>query len=102
MSSLTCSGRHANVFVISTPSPDRRAVLRLLASLGFQALAFSSAEAFLQQVDSSFPGCLLWDVAAAEETGFEWPAWHDCDRPTIVLTKSTDVRVAVQAMKAGA
>ncbi len=104
MSSLPSDGRHETVFVVGGSLAARRALLRLLRSLGFDAAGFSSTESFLQQVGPSVPGCLLLDVLRPGQNVAEFQRLisQEYDRPAIVLTSRGDIRLAVQAMKAGA
>jgi FixJ family two-component response regulator len=76
----------------------------LLQSLGFQAVTLSSLQIFLEQVDSSIPGCLLLDVYLPGENAAELERVisEEFDRPTVFLANRADIRLAVEAMKAGA
>jgi FixJ family two-component response regulator len=104
MSSLPCHGQQETVFVVGKNLADRKDLSRLLHSVGFEALTFSCTETFLQQIDSSVPGCLLLNVVfpAGNAAEFERLILRDYERPVVVLTNTRDIRLAVQAMKAGA
>lgn len=93
------------VFVIDDDGSVRTALARLLGSVGLIAEVFPTAEAFLQAVDPSRPGCLLLDVRMPGASGLELQrelADRGYGLPVIFLTAHADVPLTVRAMKAGA
>jgi FixJ family two-component response regulator len=100
---------------MSEPNPvvflldDDRAVLaglgRLLRLRGFTVQSFTSAESFLRDHDPQLPGCLVCDVRMPGMTGLELQGalvQRGCPRAIVFITGFGDVRVSVQAMRAGA
>jgi FixJ family two-component response regulator len=93
------------VFVVDDDDHVRRALARLLRSLGMQVATFASAREFLRCGRPDGPACLILDVRLPGENGLlvqqslQAAAW--CP-PMIFLTGHGTVPMAVQAMKAGA
>jgi FixJ family two-component response regulator len=93
------------VFVVDDDDHVRRALARLLRSLGMQVTTFASAREFLRCGRPDGPACLILDVRLPGENGLlvqqslQAAAW--CP-PMIFLTGHGTVPMAVQAMKAGA
>lgn len=93
------------VFVVDDEPAVLVAVERLLRSAGWRAATFASAAAFMSAYDPARPGCLLLDVAMPDTDGLEVQrqlADAGCTLPIIFLTGHGDVRMSVQAMRAGA
>jgi FixJ family two-component response regulator len=93
------------VFVIDDDPGVLRALTRLLTAAGFQARAFPSPAAFLEQHDQAAPGCLVLDVALPGLDGLQLQqalAVSGYPRPIVFITGRGDVPTSVQAMKAGA
>src|SRR4051812_24948122 len=59
------------VFVVDDDAAVRKAVARLLASLGFVAVIFDSPVEFLAAYDPEAPGCLLLDLEMPGLNGLE-------------------------------
>ena len=51
------------VFIVDDDAGVLKALSRLVRSLGFEARAFSSPQAFLSGHDATVPGCAILDVA---------------------------------------
>ncbi|MGE0404672.1 MAG: response regulator transcription factor [Candidatus Korobacteraceae bacterium] len=98
------SSRGETVFVVGNEPGARTALQRQIESLGFKTQAFPSLKLFLEQVDPALPGCLIVDVAAHAQNGLSAQASGQgmCDRPAIYMADVADVRLAVEAMRAGA
>jgi FixJ family two-component response regulator len=93
------------VFVIDDDPGVLRALTRLLTAAGFQARAFPSPAAFLQQHDPAAPGCLVLDVALPGLDGLQLQealTSSGCARPVVFITGRGDIPTSVRAMKAGA
>ena len=77
------------IHVVDDDDDVRSAFNRLLRSAGLDARAYESAQNFLDEVDSSVPGCVLLDVTMPGITGPEVLA-HLRDRnnllPVIVVS----------------
>jgi FixJ family two-component response regulator len=83
--------RHAGPVVCIVDDDDaiRRALQRLVESLGLQALAFASPQELLDQCPAVDPDCLLLDVQLPGMTGFElYDAYRDSglQPPVIFIT----------------
>ena len=93
------------VFVVDDDDHVRRALARLLRSLGMQVATFASTREFLRCGRPDGPACLILDVRLPGENGLlvqqslQAAAWYP---PIIFLTGHGTVPMAVQAMKAGA
>jgi len=93
------------VFVVDDDAAVRKAVSRLLRSVGIGVAAFASPTEFLAQYDPATPGCLVLDIAMPGFNGLQLQtALGDKGSilPIIFLTGHGDVSKSVQAMKHGA
>ncbi len=65
------------VYVVDDDAPVLKAVSRLLRAAGFRVLTFSSPRRFLDQHDSTAPGCLVLDLAMPDLNGLACSkSWH--------------------------
>ena len=81
-----------------------RALSRLLHAVGWKAVTFTSAEAFLQTGLQEPPHCLVLDVRLPGMTGFELLehfAVAGIALPVILITAHDDVQVRMRAARAG-
>jgi two-component system response regulator FixJ len=95
----------AIVYVVDDDDAVRRSVGFMLKTSGFDVHAFASGIAFLKEVKTLDPGCVLLDVRMPEMDGLEVQQELNAQgiaMPVIVLTGHGDVATAVQAMKGGA
>lgn len=95
----------STVFVVEDESQVREALDSLLRSAGFRVQLFASAKEFLHNWSPDTPGCLILDVRLPELDGLELQQElnkADIHIPTIFITGHGDIRMSVQAMKAGA
>src|SRR3569623_1890986 len=93
------------VFLVDDDPSVLTALNRLLSSAGFSPRTFLSPLEFLSVHDPSVPGCAVIDVGMDMMSGIvlqERLMLGEQPRPIIFLTACHDVRVSVQAMKAGA
>lgn len=93
------------VFVIDDDGPARDSVCLLVRSMGIRALAFESAEQFLQGFDSDCPGCVITDVRMPGLSGVQLQEAlleKSIGIPVIVLTGYASTALTVRAMKNGA
>jgi FixJ family two-component response regulator len=93
------------VLVVDDDASFRRAVERLLASVGLPVITFASAREFLQYELPAGPACLLLDVRMPGLNGLELQellATTGRHMPIIFLTGYGTVPMSVRAMKAGA
>jgi FixJ family two-component response regulator len=93
------------VFVIDDDEDVRRALSRLLRSVGHRVETFGSAAEFLKRGDAATQGCLVLDVQMPTLSGLDLQselARRGIELPIIFLTGHGDVPMAVQALKRGA
>jgi RNA polymerase sigma factor (sigma-70 family) len=93
------------VFVVDDDASFRRAVQRLLHSIGLSVETFASAQEFLRRETPTSPSCLVLDVRMPEVNGLqlqELLATAKRDMPIIFLSGHATVPTSVRAMKAGA
>jgi FixJ family two-component response regulator len=99
------NGTAGTVFVVDDNEDIRTALARLLATAGYRVRLFESAEHFLEEQDSTQPGCLLLDIGLPGLSGMELQRSLDgspCARPIVFLSGTGDIEASVSAMKAGA
>ena len=93
------------VFVVDEDVSVRESLELLIETSGWRAETFASAQEFLARSPAEVPSCLVLDVALPGLSGLELQkrvAVERRDMPVIFVTGYGDVRVTVQAMKAGA
>jgi two-component system response regulator FixJ len=93
------------IFVVDDDDLARNAVIALVAAMGIETQAFSSAEEFLAAYDGRRPACLVTDVRMLGMSGLELQ--EELQRrgetiPVIVLTAFANTPSTVRAMKNGA
>ena len=95
---------HAIVFVVTDDEYVRRSLEELLTTTGFGVESYGSAEDLLSLSRPAVPSCLLLNVSESAANGIELQRQvaSRLDMPNIFITDQPDVRVTVQAMKAGA
>ena len=95
----------ATVYIVDDDRMARESLQWLIESAGLTAEVYASGMDFLQQVDTTQPGCVLLDVRMPDINGMELHAklkQHNVLLPVIIVTGHADVAMAVRAMKAGA
>ena len=92
------------VFVVDDDVYVRESLEAIVEAAGWQPETFSSAREFLSRPSLSVPSCLVVDVTLPGLSGLELQAQlaGRADIPIIFMTGQVDVRMTVQAMKAGA
>ncbi len=93
------------VFVVDDDLAVLHSLQTLLEVQGIPAECFSSAEAFLQEVDPQRPGCLVADLrmpGVTELQLLQQMAERRQGRPTVVISGFAEVSNVVQSMKLGA
>jgi len=91
------------IFIVDDDSNVREGLRSLLEQNGWTVADFASCEAFLEDYRPGTGACLLIDAYLPGMSGLELLrrlAGHGL--PAIMITGSSDVAIAVQAMKAGA
>lgn len=93
------------VSVVDDDAQARDALAELILARGWRVETFASARAFLASPRAAGPGCLVLDVDLPDLDGLEVQRRVAAERPEVAVvfaTRCADVRVTVQAMKAGA
>src|SRR5262249_20593491 len=97
--------RGAVISIVDDDPSVREAIFGLVRSLGFDAVAFPSAEDFLQSEQIDETTCLITDVQMPGLTGIELQS-HLISRgsavPIIFVTASPERRIEAEARRAGA
>jgi RNA polymerase sigma factor (sigma-70 family) len=93
------------VFVVDDDVSVRESLELLIRCEGWQPELFASSDEFLARQRTPVPNCLVLDVSMPGLSGLELQtlvAGERTDMPIIFITGHGDVRMTVQAMKAGA
>jgi FixJ family two-component response regulator len=93
------------VFVVDDDITVRESLAVMIGCEGWQPETFASAQEFLARPRAMVPSCLVLDVSLPDLNGLDLQklvAVERTDMPVIFITGLLDVRMAVQAMKAGA
>jgi FixJ family two-component response regulator len=93
------------VFVVDDDPSVRRAIKRLVESVGLQVELFGSAQEFLRSKRPNAPSCLVLDVRLPGISGLDFQrelAEANIHIPIIFITAHADIPMTVRAMKAGA
>ena len=93
-----------SVFIVAEDDYLRRSLEQLITTTGFDVERCGSPEEFLSLSRPAVPCCLLLDVSLPGTNGLELQRQVAArmDMPIVFITGRPDVRVTVQAMKAGA
>ena len=95
----------ATLFVVDDDAAVAAALVELGEMIGLNTETFASAQEFLDAVDETRPGCLVLDVRMRGMSGIQLQkrlTERQIELPTIVISGHADVRMAVEAMRAGA
>ena len=99
------SERAPIVFVVDDDPSVRRAIKRLIGSVGLQVELFGSAREFLLSKRPDAPSCLVLDIRLPGISGLDFQqelAEANIHIPIIFITAHGDIPMTVRAMKAGA
>jgi RNA polymerase sigma factor (sigma-70 family) len=102
---MSSAAPQGTVFVVDDDASTRKALARLIGSVGLAAEVFPSAAAFLDHPRTEDPACIVLDLRMPGASGLalqEQLAKSGIDLPIVFLTGHADVPTSVQAMKAGA
>ena len=102
---MTRDGNFSFVAIVDDDDLMRSALLGLLKEAGLPARTFSSAEEFLKSGDRSSTACLIADIRMPGMSGLDLQATLNAEQlaiPTIFITAHGDVRMRMQALRAGA
>jgi len=93
------------VFVVDDDPSVRRAIKRLIESVGLQVELFGSAQEFLASKLPNVPSCLVLDIRLPGVSGLDFQRQLNeakINIPIIFISAHGDVPMTVRAMKAGA
>lgn len=93
------------VFVVDDDPSVRKALDRLLRSVGLDVRTFASAEDFQRSERPDAPACLVLDIRMPEQSGLDFQnelAKLKSELPIVFITGHGDIPMSVRAMKAGA
>lgn len=93
------------VYVVDDDHAMSEVIAQVVSEMGYAVHTFASGRAFLDRFVPDRPGCLVLDVRLPGEDGLELYkelARRDSAPPTVIITGHGDIRLAVEAMKAGA
>ena len=93
------------VFIVEDDISVRESIEFLVEESGWRSEVFGSAQEFLARQRPACPSCLILDVGLPDLDGLEVQrriAGNCAEMPIIFVTGRADVRMGVQAMKAGA
>ena len=97
--------KHRLIAIVDDDDLMRSALQGLLKSVGLPVRAFASAEEFLQSGQQRQTACLIADIRMPGMSGLELQAKLNAERcriPTIFITAHGDVKMRMQALRAGA
>jgi two-component system response regulator FixJ len=97
--------RNVNIYLVDDDEAVRHALITLLATSGYTARGFDSAESFLGTADLSKPAVLLLDQRMDGMSGLELQKAlrvRGVDMPIIFITGHGDIPMSVIAMRSGA
>ena len=95
----------ATVFVIDDDPSVRTALVRVLRSAGLQAVAYGSAQEYIEAYDPARRGCLVLDVAMPDIGGLDLQSMlrrQGAAPPIVFLSGHAELSDGIQAMKGGA
>lgn len=93
------------VHIVDDDAAVRDSLSFLLATAGYRARTYESAEDFLRNLPTASPGCVVTDLRMPGKSGIELlreVGEMDSELTFIVVTGHGDVAIAVEAMKLGA
>src|SRR5512139_3672568 len=97
--------KSVTVYVVDDDESIRKALKRLLRSMGYNAVTFDSAEEFLEVVSCGGEGCLVLDIRLPGMTGLDLQeklTLTGAKYPVIFMTAHDNPQWQERAKKAGA
>jgi two-component system, LuxR family, response regulator FixJ len=95
---------HPHVAVVDDEEPIRKALMRLMRSVGLSVETFASGPEFLQSLDTRLPDCVLLDLHMPQMNGFHVQA-HLAGKyaalPVIIVTGHDLPNARERAMAGG-
>jgi FixJ family two-component response regulator len=101
---MTAARSRKVVAIVDDDESVREALEALVKTAGFDALAFASAEGFLDSGQQGNIGCLISDIRMPGMSGLELQARLNEDGykiPIIFITAHGEEKVRMQALRAG-
>src|SRR6201997_4199732 len=98
-------GKSKLVAIVDDDDSMRSALHGMLKAVGLPALAFASAEEFLNSGQQHHAACLIADIRMPGISGLELQAKlnaEHCRIPTIFITAHDDGQMRMRALRAGA
>src|SRR6202030_2141627 len=95
----------ATVFVVDDDPSVRRAIKRLVESVGLHVELFGSASEFMSSNHPEVASCLVLDIRLPGISGLDFQrelSQAKIDIPIVFITAHGDIPMTVRAMKAGA
>jgi FixJ family two-component response regulator len=102
---MAVQGTSKLVVIVDDDDSMRSALHGMLKAVGLPALAFGSAEEFLNSGQQRHASCLITDIRMPGISGLELQAKlnaEHCKIPTIFITAHGDAQMRMQALRAGA
>jgi FixJ family two-component response regulator len=102
---MVTNGKTKLVAIVDDDDSVRGALHGLLRAVGLPAIAFASAEEFLESGQQHHTACLIADIRMPGMSGLELQAQLNADRcriPTIFITAHGDAKMRIQALREGA
>ena len=102
---MAVQGTSKLVVIVDDDDSMRSALHGMLKAVGLPALAFGSAEEFLNSGQQHHTSCLITDIRMPGISGLELQAKlnaEHCRIPTIFITAHGDAQMRMQALRAGA
>ncbi|RUX06480.1 MAG: response regulator [Mesorhizobium sp.] len=93
------------IAIVDDDDSVRRALKRLLFSLSYESIAFSSGEAFLESLEITMPSCVLLDLHMPGLNGLqviEAMRSRNKNIPVIVITANPQPEMRKRSIAAGA
>jgi len=93
------------VFVVDDSEDIRDLIVDLVQTVGLDARAFETGDAFLEAYAPEVPGCVILDVRMPGTSGLDIQKQlqdHPVPPPVIILTGYGDIPMTVEAMRSGA
>lgn len=97
--------RSATVYVIDDDASLRRALKRLIRSIGLKVETFDTARSFMENGAVQMPACLVLDIRMPGTSGMELQEQLKASGfqiPIVFITGHGSIPMSVKAMKAGA
>jgi FixJ family two-component response regulator len=93
------------IAIVDDDDSVRRALRRLMVSLSFRPVDYSSGEAFLSSLETCVPACVLLDLHMPGRNGLqvlEAMRQRGIKVPAVVITANMQTEMRDQCMEAGA